>query len=90
MIRCEECRVGRYCEGLAPFTAWFESQMVVVPDVPALVCDACGDIVYDPDFVRHLQLLLEDDARRAHSQNPEQRTFTLYDEQSWQRLRRSM
>jgi YgiT-type zinc finger domain-containing protein len=89
MIQCEECRVGRYQERQAPYTAWLETQMVVVPDVPALVCDICGDIVYDAGYVRQLQAMIEDRASRGRSSGRARRRVLAVNAEPGQRLRRS-
>jgi YgiT-type zinc finger domain-containing protein len=89
MTPCEECRVGRYRNRRMPYTAWLGSQMVVVPNVPALVCDGCGDVLYDFDFVRQLQVMIEDHVYRRRSSSPARRGVLAPISQPRQRLRRS-
>ena len=64
---CRKCHVGRYQLAQIPFFCWFDDQIVLTPNVPALVCDICGELVYDPAFVQNIQLLIE----HQSSQPPE-------------------
>lgn len=56
---CRKCHVGRYQLAQIPFFCWFDDQIVLTPNVPALICDICGELVYDPAFVQNIQLLIE-------------------------------
>ncbi len=35
-----------------------EGQVVLIRDVPAEVCTVCGDVLFTPETVRHIEALL--------------------------------
>lgn len=48
------------------------SQVVVIDHVPAEVCNLCGDVLLEPETIRHIEKLLE-------SQREPARTVPLYE-----------
>jgi YgiT-type zinc finger domain-containing protein len=50
--------VGHVTEQNLTYTEWYEEELVVVPGVPARVCDYCGEKEYDPFVVGTLRRLL--------------------------------
>jgi hypothetical protein len=62
MKHCDECRLGRLYEARIPYLQRLGSYVMVVPSTTALVCDVCGRVDYDPDFIFKLQYLLEQTA----------------------------
>lgn len=55
---CPHCRVGRYKKSAIPFLQDVEGTPMLLPNMPAFVCDVCGDIEYDPDMMMNLQYLI--------------------------------
>ena len=55
---CVSCQVGRLQRRNLVYLQWHEKGLLVVNRMPAVVCDLCGDQVYDYDAVEHLQRLL--------------------------------
>ena len=46
MMECTLCHSGEYKDELVLFSARRDDRLIVVEDVPALVCDNCGDQVF--------------------------------------------
>jgi YgiT-type zinc finger domain-containing protein len=47
-------------------------QLVVIEHVPVEVCDVCGDVLFRPETIRHLEAL-------RHTETPPARTVPLYE-----------
>lgn len=62
---CNLCHVGNVREENLTYTEWYEEELVVVPGVPARVCDYCGEKEYDPFVVGTLRRLLWSDLDRS-------------------------
>ncbi len=50
---------GEYEDRRILHTVRHRNQVVVIDQVPAEVCDTCGDVVLKPETVVHLEQLLE-------------------------------
>jgi len=59
---CPICHVGYLRQEHSTYTQWHEGQLVVVPNVPAQVCDYCGEAHFHPVVVERLHQLLWADA----------------------------
>ena len=46
---------------LVKYTLWFNERLIVVENVPAWVCEQCGETYYDPDVVDQLTQLIWSD-----------------------------
>jgi YgiT-type zinc finger domain-containing protein len=55
---CPVCHVGKLHERKTTFTQVFEGQVIVMPNVTALVCDVCGERTMDQDTMLSLSGLL--------------------------------
>jgi YgiT-type zinc finger domain-containing protein len=55
---CPICHVGKLHERKTTFTQVFEGQVIVMPNVTALVCDVCGERTMDHDTMLSLSGLL--------------------------------
>jgi YgiT-type zinc finger domain-containing protein len=47
---------------LVTHTQWYKGRLIVIENVPAWVCEQCGETYYDPDVVDQLQRLIWSDA----------------------------
>lgn len=63
---------GRYEERLIVHTVRVGGEVVVIDHVPAEVCAACGDVLFTPDTVRHIERLLRERGQPS-------RTVPLYE-----------
>lgn len=54
---CSVCG-GKLRHTVTTYTQEYEGQMIVVENVPAWVCDQCGEIYFDPDVVERVQTLI--------------------------------
>jgi YgiT-type zinc finger domain-containing protein len=55
---CPLCHVGKLHERKTTFTQVFEGQLIVMPNVTALVCDVCGERTMDHATMLSLSGLL--------------------------------
>lgn len=58
MKTCPSCRIGRLRERLMTYLEWHGKSLLVASRMPALVCDVCGEQVYDDHAMDNLQQLL--------------------------------
>jgi YgiT-type zinc finger domain-containing protein len=49
-----------------------QGQLMVIEHVPVEVCDVCGDVLFRPETIRHLEAL-------RHTAAPPTRTVPLYE-----------
>lgn len=90
MIVCEECHIGRRVQMDVPYLRQFGRQIMIVPRVPALVCDVCGTADYDSDVIYNLQSLLEQHTESSPTYSLAQRQLMLASRPGWLRPRRSI
>ena len=58
IVLCSSCHVGHLREERTTYTQQHEGQLVIVPNVPSLVCDYCGETSFHPIVLERLQQLL--------------------------------
>ena len=54
-MKCDVCVVGERREELIRYHVELDGKLVVVENVPALVCDRCGDISIAPQVASAVQ-----------------------------------
>lgn len=54
--RCYFCRVGKLEERQVTLALQKQGQLIVLEDVPAEVCDTCGEKYFTPDVSRKIEL----------------------------------
>ncbi len=54
------CCAGKMREGKHEFMARVGDEIVVIKDVPALVCDICGEVEYTPEVSEEIDVIMED------------------------------
>ncbi len=57
-MNCEACRIGRYQPATLSYLCQMASQMIIIPNAPAYVCDVCKQTHFDPYFVEAIDFLL--------------------------------
>ena len=55
---CGFCHVGHVTEQNLTYTEWYDDELIVVPGVPARICEYCGEKEFDPFVVGTLRRLL--------------------------------
>lgn len=85
MINCINCRIGRYHYVNAPYLWRIGDKTSIIPDVPALHCDVCGEIHFDQAFVYSLHLFGDHSFKREGAEGIEMRTSDLL---AWSNIRR--
>ena len=55
--RCAVCS-GQLHHTVTTYTQEYKGQIIVVENVPAWVCDQCGETYFDPDVVEQVQSLI--------------------------------
>lgn len=56
--QCEVCHIGALQFRRMTYTSWLNQNLVILPNVVVWVCDVCGELSYDPEAVRRIQMLL--------------------------------
>ena len=53
----QECGVchGKMTKQLVTYSQFYKGNFIIVENVPAWVCEQCGDTLYDPETVDRLQ-----------------------------------
>ena len=54
-MRCEVCAIGYRQGRLIRYSLLRDDKLVVIENVPASVCDHCGETTLTPDTVQRLQ-----------------------------------
>ncbi len=54
---------GEYEDRQVAHTVRHKGQVIVIDHVPAEVCSVCGDVLFKPETIRHLEALLHGSAR---------------------------
>ena len=58
-MKCNQCHIGRYQDRTAPYLEYVLGEILLIPDVPVQVCDICGHLQYDAQFMDILAQLKE-------------------------------
>jgi len=53
-MKCDLCG-GIYKKELMSYTLLYEGKRIIVENVPAYVCQRCGEKLFEPDIVEKLQ-----------------------------------
>ena len=56
--RCSFCK-GRLIKGETEFIVRVESELLVIREIPAYVCEECGEAYYTPDISRKIDRIME-------------------------------
>jgi YgiT-type zinc finger domain-containing protein len=67
---CPVCHIGRLRAREITYTQVFEGQFIVIPNVSALVCDVCGEKVFDSKTLSRLSGLLGVERQSARNVRP--------------------
>ncbi len=70
-MKCQLCD-GKYRKRLVPHTQYYRGELVVIDHVPALVCDKCGDTLYEPDTAERIEEIIS-------SRKKPSRTIPVYE-----------
>ena len=54
------CSTGKMGEGRHDFIARVGDEIMVVKDVPALICDTCGEVEYTLETSREIDAMMKD------------------------------
>ena len=58
MSFCTSCHTGRLQRRELAYLQWYDTGLLIVNRMPAVICDVCGEHIYDHEAVEHLQQLL--------------------------------
>ncbi len=53
-VVCNVCQ-GKVERRLVTYSQFFEGRFVLIENVPASVCEQCGEVYYDPEIVDRIQ-----------------------------------
>ena len=54
------CGTGKMHEGRHDFMARVEDEIIVIKDVPALICDTCGEVEYTLEISREIDQMMKE------------------------------
>ena len=54
------CKIGKMRERRHDFMARIEDEIIVIKDVPVLICDTCGEIEYTLEVSREIDLIMKE------------------------------
>ena len=57
--RCSFCK-GKLYEGKTQFVAKVGDEVILIKDVPAIVCENCGEAYYSPEVSRKMDEVMRD------------------------------
>jgi len=57
--RCTFCK-GTLHEGKSEFMARVGDEVIIIKDVPAYICDRCGEAYYSADISRRIDVVMRD------------------------------
>ena len=57
-VQCSFCK-GNLQMGKTDFTTKVEGEIVSIKDVPAYICDNCGEFYFDPDVSRRIDKVMQ-------------------------------
>ena len=66
-MKCENCRIGRYRPATLSYVTDLDGDVLIIPNVPAYVCDVCRRSQYDPGYMIFVQHLLDQGDRAKQS-----------------------
>ena len=58
-MRCDLCK-GKVQKSFISYALFYEGHWIVVENVPAKVCQQCGEKLFSPNTVDHLQKIIWD------------------------------
>ncbi len=58
---CNVCR-GKVERQLTAYVQWYKGRLILIENVPAWVCEQCGETYFDPEVVERVQNLIWSDA----------------------------
>lgn len=59
-ISCEVCRIGCCQSVKVPYLYWVDDQVMIMPNSPALACDICGQVQFEPAFLAYIEGVLQE------------------------------
>ena len=57
---CAICKTGQYKEGLTTVVLTKNDSAVIIKQVPALVCDQCGEYILSNDITKQILSIAEE------------------------------
>ena len=57
-MKCEVCGIGKRKEKLIRYSLMMDDKLVIVENVPASVCESCGETAIAPDVLERLQEMI--------------------------------
>ncbi len=54
------CGAGKMREGMHDFMARVRDEIVVIKDVPAFICDTCGEVEYTLEVSKEIDAIMRD------------------------------
>ena len=81
--KCDVCYIGHCQPVKAPYLYWVDDQVMVMPNSPALACDICGQVYFEPAFLAGIEGLLQEMERNVESRWVMQHPVRADDALNW-------
>jgi YgiT-type zinc finger domain-containing protein len=59
---------GTIKDGFSSYTADIDNHVIVIRNVPAHICEQCGDTCYDTEIVKRLEEIINSLTTQAHAE----------------------
>ncbi len=67
MSRCYVCGSSDFTENLVNETFEIDGKLILVENIPAKVCDRCGEIIFSGETGENIRLMLNSDRQPTRS-----------------------
>ncbi|MBN1432103.1 MAG: type II toxin-antitoxin system MqsA family antitoxin [Methanomicrobiaceae archaeon] len=57
--RCSYCK-GNLKEGKTEFMVRVGEEVIIIKEIPAYICDQCGEVFFTPEISRKIDKIMED------------------------------
>ena len=84
---CPVCRIGRCNSVKAPYLYWVDDQVMLLPNSPALACDICGQVQFEPAFLAGIEHLLQELESSLQMRQATQQTAPVDKSVNWRTSR---
>lgn len=58
-MSCFTCKGGHLKEEIKTYVANLDKCVIIVKNVPSLVCSQCGEVYYTNDVMKHLEKIID-------------------------------
>lgn len=86
MESCEFCQTGQMHPENVPSIQVINGQLIIIPDVPSLVCNHCQHTILDPQFLEQVDGIFEQKALQPNTSETTDNDQSLYQTLLWSQV----